>query len=130
VVLFGCRAASAEPCVITNRQIYNLLADTVNWSMRVGNGQNCRYGIRYAKVQFERMTLAAPPRSGRVVLEGSAFTYVPRKDFQGDDSFDLEIAGQPEGTGHLDNSHCRLCSVDEIGGAGPSSCTAPTGDRG
>jgi hypothetical protein len=61
--------------------------------MRVGNGQNCRYGVRYAKVQFERM-LAAPPRSGRVVLEGSAFTYVPRKDFQGDDSFDLEIAGQ------------------------------------
>jgi hypothetical protein len=94
VVLFGCRAASAEPCVITNRQIYNLLADTVNWSMRVGNGENCRYGTRYAKVQFERMTLVSLPRSGRVVLQGSAFTYVPKKDFPGDDSFDLEIAGQ------------------------------------
>jgi hypothetical protein len=32
VVLFGCRGAFAEPCVITNRQIYNLVADTVNWS--------------------------------------------------------------------------------------------------
>jgi hypothetical protein len=94
VVLFGCHGTFAETCVITNRQTYNLAADTVNWSMRVGNGQNCRYGVRYAKVQFEKMTLAAPPRSGRVVLEGSAFTYVPRKDFQGDDSFDLEIAGQ------------------------------------
>jgi hypothetical protein len=112
VVLFGCHGTFAETCVITNRQTYNLAADTVNWSMRVGNGQNCRYGVRYAKVQFERMTLAAPPRSGRVVLEGSAFTYVPRKDFQC--------------TGRLDNSHCRLCSVgDEIGGAGSSSCTGP-----
>jgi hypothetical protein len=77
-----------------NLQLARLLADTVNWSMIVRNGQNCRYGTRYAKVQFERMTLVSPPRSGRVVLQGSAFTYVPKKDFLGDDSFDLEIAGQ------------------------------------
>jgi hypothetical protein len=94
MVLFGCCEAFAEPCVITNRQTYNLVGDTVNWSMRVGNGQNCRYGIRYAKVQLEKMTLVSPPRSGQVVLQGSAFTYVPKKDFQGDDSFDLEVAGQ------------------------------------
>jgi hypothetical protein len=61
--------------------------------MRVGNAQSCRYGIRYAKVQFERMALVSPPRSGRVVLQGSAFTYVSRKDFEGEDSFDLEVAG-------------------------------------
>jgi hypothetical protein len=94
VVLFGCRGALAEPCVIINRQIYNLVADTVNWSTRIGDSRNCRYGIRYAKVQLERMTLVSPPRSGHVVLQGSAFTYVPKKDFQGDDSFDLEVAGQ------------------------------------
>jgi hypothetical protein len=94
VVLFGCRGALAEPCVITSRQVYSLVADTVNWSMRVGNGQNCRYGIRYAKVQLEGMTLVSPPRSGQVVLQGSAFTYVPKKDFQGDDSFDLKVTGQ------------------------------------
>jgi hypothetical protein len=40
------------------------------------------------------MALVSPPRSGRVVLQGSAFTYVPRNDFQGEDSFDLEVAGQ------------------------------------
>jgi hypothetical protein len=94
VVLFGCRGAFAEPCAMINRQIYTLTADTVNWSMRVGNDQNCRYGIRYAKVQLEGMTLVSPPRSGQVVLQGSAFTYVPKKDFQGDDSFDLKVAGQ------------------------------------
>jgi hypothetical protein len=126
VVLFGCRGAFAEPCVITNRQPYNLVADTVNWSMRVGNGQNCRYGIRYAKVQLEKMTLISPPRSGQVVLQGSAFTYVPKKDFQGDDSFDLEVESDPEGTRRLDNSRCRLCSVgDEIGASGSSNCTGP-----
>jgi hypothetical protein len=94
VVLFGCSGALAEPCAAINRQIYNLVADTVNWSIRVGGGQKCRYGIRYAKVQLDRMTLVSPPGSGQVVLEGSAFTYVPKQDFQGDDSFDLEVAGQ------------------------------------
>jgi hypothetical protein len=94
VVLFGCRGAFAESCVINNRQVYNLVTDTVNWSMRVGSGQNCRYGVRYAKVQLERMKLVSPPRAGQVVLQGSAFTYITRKDFQGDDSFDLEVAGQ------------------------------------
>jgi hypothetical protein len=93
-VLFGCRGAFAETCVMTNRQIYNLVADTVSWSMRVGNDQNCRYGIRFGKVQLEGMALISPPRSGRVVVQGSAFTYVPKKDFQGDDSFDLEVVGQ------------------------------------
>jgi hypothetical protein len=94
LVLFGCPGAFADSCIITNRQVYNLVADTVNWSMTVGNGQYCRWGIRYTKVLFERMTLVSPPRSGQVVLQGSAFTYVPKKDFQGDDSFDLEVAGQ------------------------------------
>jgi hypothetical protein len=94
IVLVGCRGALAEPCFTVNRQIYNLTADTVNWSMRVGDNHNCRYGIRYAKVQLETMTLVSPPRSGHVVLQGWAFTYAPKKDFQGDDSFDLEVAGQ------------------------------------
>jgi hypothetical protein len=94
VILFGCSGAVAEPCVITNRQIYNLVADTVHWSMRVGNGHTCFHGIRFAKVQFEKMTLVSSPRSGQVVLHGSAFTYVPKKNFEGDDSFDLDVAGQ------------------------------------
>jgi hypothetical protein len=94
LILLGCRGAFAEPCVITDRQMYNLVAETVNWSMRVGNDQNCRYGIRYAKVQFERMTLLSAPRSGQVILQGSAFTYEPKKDFQGVDSFDVKVSGQ------------------------------------
>jgi hypothetical protein len=94
VVLCGCREALAEPYAIINRQVYNLVADTVNWSMKVGSGQNCLLGVRYGKVQLEKMTLVSPPRSGLVVVQGSAFTYVPKKGFQGDDSFDLKVAGQ------------------------------------
>jgi hypothetical protein len=94
VLLFGCRAASAGPCVVTSRPIYNLVADTVNWMMKVGSDHRCLRGVRYAKVQFERMTLVSSPRSGHVVLQGSAFTYTPKNDFQGDDTFDVEVAGQ------------------------------------
>jgi hypothetical protein len=131
VVLFGCHGAFAEPCAITDRQIYNLVADTVNWSMRVGNGQNCRYGVRYAKVRFERMTLAAPPRSGRVVLEGSAFTYVPRKDFQGDDSFDLEIAGQIQKVRGASTIHIVVSVRSATKSAEPvrAAAPAPTADN-
>ncbi len=126
VVLFGCRGAFAEPCVMINRPLYNLVTDTVNWSMRVGSRQNCHYGVRYAKVQLERMTLVFPPRAGQVVLQGSAFIYIPRKDFQGDDSFLGGRGSDPEGMGLLDNSRCCLCRLgDEIAGTDPRNRTGP-----
>jgi hypothetical protein len=128
MVLLGCRGAFAEPCVVTNRQIYNLVADTVNWSMRVGNDQNCRYGIRYAKVQFERMTLLSPPRSGQVVLQGSAFTYEPKKDFQGDDWFDLEVAGQIQKVRGVSTIHVVVSvrSATKSAKAAPAAARTPT----
>jgi hypothetical protein len=94
VLLLGCHAASAEPCVVTSRPIYNLVADTVTWSMKVGSGHRCLRGVRYAKAQIERLTLVSPPQSGQVVLQGFGFTYTPKNDFQGDDSFDVEVLGQ------------------------------------
>jgi hypothetical protein len=125
MVLLGCRGAFAEPCVITNRQIYNLVADTVNWSMKVENDQKCRYGIRYAKVQFESMTLLSPPRSGQVVLQGSAFTYEPKKDFQGDDSFDLKVAGQIQKVRGVSTIHVVVSvrSATKSAKAAPSATT-------
>jgi hypothetical protein len=126
VVLFGCGAALAEPCVVTNRQIYNLVSDTVNWSMRVGNSHNCLHGIRYGNVQFERMTLVSPPRSGQVVVQGSAFTYVPKKDFQGDDWFDLEVAGQIQKVRGVSTIHIIVSVASEQPRVAKGSVPIPT----
>jgi hypothetical protein len=126
VALFGCGAALAEPCVVTNRQIYNLVSDTVNWSMRVGNSHNCLHGVRYGKVQLEKMTLVSPPRSGQVVVQGSAFTYVPKKDFQGDDWFDLEVAGQIQKVRGVSTIHIVVSVASEQPQGAKGSVPIPT----
>ena len=94
VVLFGCRAASAERCAMITGPRYNLVADTVTWSMKTESDHRCLRGFRYANVEFERVTLISPPRSGQVVLQGWGFTYTPKDGFRGEDSFDVEVSGK------------------------------------
>jgi hypothetical protein len=94
VLLIGCRAASAERCLMVSGPRYHLVADAVNWSMTTISGHRCLRGVRYADVEFESVTLISPPRSGQVVLQGWGFTYTPKDDFRGEDSFALEVSGK------------------------------------
>jgi hypothetical protein len=93
VLLFGCRAAFGEGCVIKGPR-YILAADAVSWSMKIESGHRCIRGIRFANVEFEGVTLISPPQSGQVVLQGWGFTYTPKDDFRGEDSFALEVSGK------------------------------------
>jgi hypothetical protein len=85
---------NSQPCAVTGRQSYNLIGERVIWSMKVGSAHQCLRGVRFSKVQFERMSLVSPPLSGQVTLQASSFTYIPKKNYRGRDSFDLEVVGQ------------------------------------
>jgi hypothetical protein len=93
VLLFGCRAAFAQSCVISGAH-YNLTADTVSWSMKIDSGHHCSRGVRFANVEFESVALISPPQSGQVTLEGWGFTYAAKDDFRGQDLFAVKVFGK------------------------------------
>jgi hypothetical protein len=76
---------------------YNLLEDTVTWSMTIANGRSCIRGVRFSNIQFESLKLVSPPQSGEVVLRGSGFIYSPKADFNGRDQFSLLVVGLVRG---------------------------------
>jgi hypothetical protein len=88
-LLFGCKAASAEQCLILSDPRYNLAADAVTWSIKVKGGHRSICGVRRHFVEFE----VSPPQSGQVVLQGWGFSYTPQDGFGGEDSFALEVSG-------------------------------------
>ena len=90
--LAGEREASAEICVVSGSR-YMLIAETVQWSMRIKSGHRCVHGVRLHHVEFDRLTLVSPPQSGHVTIQGPAFTYVAQPDFDGHDSFVLTVSG-------------------------------------
>jgi hypothetical protein len=90
-VSLGLQAGS-HPCVLSGPR-YQLVADTVNWSMKIGTGQSCIYGLRFNNVMFENVRLLTPPKSGEVELQGPGFIYTASPKFEGEDSFVLVVSG-------------------------------------
>jgi hypothetical protein len=91
--LLSGRAACAQSCIIYGPH-YNLTADTVDWSMKIGSGRSCVHGVRFGNVDVESVQLVSPPQSGQVVLlQGPGFRYDAKADFGGQDSFSLAVFG-------------------------------------
>jgi len=88
----GLRAQSAYPCVISGPR-YQLVADTVSWSIRIESGQSCIHGLRFNNVVIENVRLIAPPQFGETVLRGPGFTYTANSNYQGEDSFVVMVSG-------------------------------------
>jgi hypothetical protein len=92
-LVFESREVSAQVCVSQAPPPYLLTSDTVDWSIQVGSGKSCVHGLRRRDFVLERVTLAAPPKSGNVQLVGPGFRYTANPGFHGEDSFNLEVAG-------------------------------------
>ena len=90
--VFGGQAVSAQTCAI-DAPPYNLLGDSVGWSMEVASGRSCVGGVRIANVVFESIEVISPPRVGQITLQGPGFNYTAKADFEGQDSFTLVISG-------------------------------------
>jgi hypothetical protein len=89
----GIRAAHAGECLISGPH-YQLKSDTVEWSLKLNEGQSCIRGVRLNIVAFASLRLIAPPQSGSVTLLGPGFSYTAMPNFHGEDSFAVEVTGE------------------------------------
>src|SRR5262245_31048277 len=93
LLLVFVRPALGDPCVLTVGSLYQLKSDTVDWTMQTSSGQSCIRGLRHKRVTIDSAKLISPPQSGQVKLLGSGFSYTAKSDFQGQDSFTIQVSG-------------------------------------
>ena len=97
LLLVFVRPALGDACVLTIGSQYQLKSDTVDWTMQINSGQSCIRGLRHKRVTIDTAKLVSPPQSGQVKLLGSGFSYTAKSDFQGQDSFTVQVSGMLNG---------------------------------
>ena len=93
LLLVFVRPALGDPCVLTVGSLYQLKSDTVDWTMQTNSGQSCIRGLRHKRVTIDSAKLISPPQSGQVKLLGPGFSYTAKSDFEGQDSFTIQVSG-------------------------------------
>ena len=86
--------ASATPNCLRNPQPYELVDDTVSWSMTIAPGAECIQGLRWSYMQIERVSLSTSPSNGKVVIVGPSFRYFADPAFRGSDAFTVSVSGK------------------------------------
>ena len=76
---------------------YQLKSDTVDWTMQTSSGQSCIRGLRHNRVTIDTAKLISAPQSGQVKLLGPGFSYTAKSDFEGQDSFTIQVSGTLNG---------------------------------
>jgi hypothetical protein len=94
LLLLAVEPGFANPCALDDRPYYRLASETVEWSLSIAPGQSCVRGVRSGSVILDKVEVISAPQSGHLTLQGPAFTYQADPDFQGLDSFTLQISGK------------------------------------
>jgi len=97
LLLVSVRPALGDACVLTVGSLYQLKSDAVDWTMRTSSGQSCIRGLRHNRVTIDTAKLISPPQSGQVKLLGPGFSYTAKSDFEGQDSFTIQVSGMLNG---------------------------------
>ena len=118
LLLVFVRPALGDACVLTMGSQYQLKSDTVDWTMQTSSGQSCIRGLRHTRVTIDTVKLISPAQSGQVKLLGPGFSYTAKSDFQGEDSFTIQVSGMLNGI--RGNSDIRI-----IVSVGPKSLKLP-----
>ena len=92
VFFIGEQTAFAQSCLLDGRR-YELIEETVDWSMTITRGRSCIQGIRFANVEIKSLKLISQPKFGQVALRGSGFIYSANENAVGKDSFILAVTG-------------------------------------
>ena len=93
LLLVFVRPALGDPCVLTVGSLYQLKSDTVDRTMQTNGGQSCIRGLRHKRVTIDSAKLISPPQAGQVKLLGPGFSYTAKSDFEGQDSFTIQVSG-------------------------------------
>src|SRR5262245_9319624 len=121
LLLVFVRPALGDPCVLTVGSLYQLKSDAVDWTMQTSSGQSCIRGLRHKRVTIDTAKLVSPPQSGQVKLLGPGFSYTAKSDFQGQDSFTIQVSGMLNGI--RGSSDIRI--IVSVGSKSPSSPSTP-----
>jgi hypothetical protein len=97
LLLVFVRPALGDACVLKMDSQYQLRSDTVDWTMQTSSGQSCTRGLRLARVTIDSAKLISPPQAGQVKLLGPGFSYTAKSDFEGQDSFTIQVSGMLNG---------------------------------
>src|SRR5262245_32931443 len=97
LLLVSVRPALGDGCVLTAGSLYQLKSDAVDCTMRTDSGQSCIRGLRHNRATIDTAKLISPPQSGQVKLLGSGFSYTANSDFEGQDSFTIQVSGMLNG---------------------------------
>jgi len=92
----GARSAPAGVCLISG-PTYNLMSDTIYWSMRSKAGQDCVRGLRGGAMILKSVELITAPKFGDVAVNGPSFVFTANPDAAGEDSFSLKMSGSING---------------------------------
>jgi hypothetical protein len=94
IVSAGFAQDSSVLCVVSGPP-YQLLSDTVTWSMTVASGHSCVRGvIRSQYTTVENISVITAPQAGQVLVEGPAIKYKGDPAFHGQDTFSLLVSGK------------------------------------
>ena len=130
LVSTALHAATASQCNIVGPR-YRLASDVVDWSMRIEGQQNCSFDFPLntilssspGNVDIENVKLISSPQSGQIIIKKEGFSYAAKADFQGHDSFAVEVSGA------INKSHgsstIRIAVSDVGGVSSPASGTDP-----
>src|SRR5262245_28549651 len=126
LLLVFVRPALGDPCVLTVGSLYQLKSDAVDWTMQTSSGQSCIGGLRHSRVTIVTAKLISPPQSGQVKLLGPGFSYTAKSDFEGQDSFTIQVSGMLNGI--RGSSDIRI--IVSVGpNVGPQTSPAERSDR-
>ena len=92
LIFLGILTTFANACVL-NGPRYQLASDTVHWSLELSEGETCLRGVRFNNVVVDKLMVVSAPQTGRVMLQGTGFSYKAASDFQGRDFFSLMVSG-------------------------------------
>jgi hypothetical protein len=92
ILTISAQAAAAGKCPVAGPR-YWLTSDTVDWSLKIGNGESCTSELRFSNVTIQSVTILSKPQFGQLNLSGPNFTYSAKPNFVGNDFFVVAVTG-------------------------------------
>jgi hypothetical protein len=86
--------ASASPNCLKDHKAFNLVGDSIEYSMTIAPGAECIQGLRWSYMQIYAVWVLEKPKGGDLVMVGPAFRYFAKPGFSGTDRFSLVVVGK------------------------------------
>ena len=73
---------------------FQLVGDSIEYSMAIAPGANCIQGLRWSYMQIYAVWVLEKPKHGELVMVGPGFRYYAKPEFSGEDKFSLVVIGK------------------------------------